>query len=295
MKQKIRLRKKYSKLRKKKYYEIDRRFFLPLLKIIKLRFKKRKIKIALYYPSSFELNVLKFLEFSNILKKDILLPVINKKNLMSFYSWKKNDLLFINEFGIPEPAEAESKVPDVILVPVLAFDKNKYRLGYGKGFYDRYLNKYLKQFKNILTVGVAFSFQRHHNLPKNHNDVKLLIISIIFVGIFSFIIQIAFRGILYGNMGRSRKKDGKGSAALLIIILVVSIIAYLISLLFKFAISRKREFLADAGAAEMTRKPSSLANALQKISSNSKIDSIRSDDIKQLFIDNSPDTKSKNI
>ena len=173
MQQKIRLRKKYSKLRKKKYYEIDRRFFLPLLKIIKLRFKKRKIKIALYYPSSFELNVLKFLEFSNILKKDILLPVINKKNLMSFYSWKKNDLLFINEFGIPEPAEAESKVPDVILVPVLAFDKNKYRLGYGKGFYDRYLNKYLKQFKNILTVGVAFSFQRYHKLPVTKKDIKL--------------------------------------------------------------------------------------------------------------------------
>ena len=173
MQQKIRLRKKYFKLRKKRYYEIDRRFFLPLLKIINLRFKKRKIKIALYYPSSFELNVLKFLEFSNILKKDILLPVVNKKKLMSFFSWKKNDLLFINEFGIPEPAKTEAKVPDVILVPVLAFDKNKYRLGYGKGFYDRYLNKYLKQFKNILTVGVAFSFQRHHNLPKNHNDVKL--------------------------------------------------------------------------------------------------------------------------
>ena len=173
MQQKIRLRKKYSKLRKKKYYEIDRRFFLPLLKIINLRFKKRKIKIALYYPSNFELNVLQFLEYSNILKKDILLPVVNKKKLMRFFSWKKNDLLFINEFGIPEPAEAEAKVPDVILVPILAFDKNKYRLGYGKGFYDRYLNKYLKQFKNILTVGVAFSFQRHHNLPKNHNDVKL--------------------------------------------------------------------------------------------------------------------------
>ena len=60
-----------------------------------------------------------------------------------------------------------------MLIPVLAFDKNKYRLGYGKGFYDRYLNKYLKQFKNILTVGVAFSFQRHHKLPINQNDVKL--------------------------------------------------------------------------------------------------------------------------
>ena len=60
-----------------------------------------------------------------------------------------------------------------MLVPILAFDKNKYRLGYGKGFYDRYLNKYLKKFNNILTVGVAFSFQRHHKLPINQNDFKL--------------------------------------------------------------------------------------------------------------------------
>ena len=92
---------------------------------------------------------------------------------MNFFSWKKNDVLFVNEFGILEPAKTKAKVPNVMLVPILAFDKNKYRLGYGKGFYDRYLNKYLKQFKNILTVGVAFSFQRHHNLPVNKNDVKL--------------------------------------------------------------------------------------------------------------------------
>ena len=92
---------------------------------------------------------------------------------MNFFSWKKNDVLFVNEFGILEPAKTQIKVPEIILVPVLAFDKNKYRLGYGKGFYDRYLNRYLKQFKNILTVGVAFSFQRHHKLPINQNDVKL--------------------------------------------------------------------------------------------------------------------------
>ena len=60
-----------------------------------------------------------------------------------------------------------------MLIPILAFDKRKYRLGYGKGFYDRYLNKYLKQFKNIITVGVAFSFQRHHKLPISQSDVKL--------------------------------------------------------------------------------------------------------------------------
>ena len=58
-------------------------------------------------------------------------------------------------------------------MPILAYDKNKNRLGYGKGFYDHYLNRYLKKFKNILTVGVAFSFQKHHKLPINQNDVRL--------------------------------------------------------------------------------------------------------------------------
>mgnify|MGYP001172279959 FL=1 len=173
MQQKIKLRKKYLILRKKKYHEVDKNFFLPLLKLIRFRQKKKITKIALYYPSNLELNVLKILEFNNILRQDILLPVVNKKNHMDFFSWKKNDVLFVNEFGILEPAKTHIKVPDIMLVPILAFDKNKYRLGYGKGFYDRYLNKYLKQFKNILTVGVAFSFQRHHKLPIKQNDVKL--------------------------------------------------------------------------------------------------------------------------
>ena len=119
------------------------------------------------------MNVLKFLELNTIFDKDILLPVTDKNNLMNFFSWKKKDVLFVNEFGLLEPFKTKAKVPDVVLVPMLAFDKNKYRLGYGKGFYDRYLNKYLKQFKNILTVGVAFSFQKHHKLPINRNDVKL--------------------------------------------------------------------------------------------------------------------------
>ena len=173
MKQKIQLRKKYFQLRKKKYFEIDKEFFLPLIKLIKLRFKKNSIKTGLYYPSNFELNILKLLEFNNILTKNILLPVTDKKNLMNFFPWKKNDVLFVNEFGMMEPAKTQAKIPDVILVPILAFDKDKYRLGYGKGFYDRYLNKYLKQFKNILTVGVAFWFQKHHKLPVSLNDVKL--------------------------------------------------------------------------------------------------------------------------
>ena len=173
MQQKNQLRKKYFYLRKKKYHDIDKVIFIPLLKLIRSRLKKNFIKIALYYPSNFELNVLKLLEFKSILAQNILLPVINKNNLMNFFPWKRNEVLFVNKFGILEPSKSKTKIPDVMLVPLLAFDKNKYRLGYGKGFYDRYLNKYLKQFKNILTVGVAFSFQKHHKLPINKNDVKL--------------------------------------------------------------------------------------------------------------------------
>ena len=173
MNQKIQLRKKYFNLRKKKYFDVDKEFFLPLLRLIRTKIKKRFLKIALYYPSNFELNVIKILEFNNILTMDILLPVTDKNNLMNFFSWKKEDILFVNKFGILEPAKTKAKVPDVMLVPILAFDKNKYRLGYGKGYYDRYLNKYLKRFKKILTVGVAFSFQRHHKLPINLNDIKL--------------------------------------------------------------------------------------------------------------------------
>ena len=103
----------------------------------------------------------------------ILLPVTEKNDLMNFYQWKKNDVMTVNEFGILEPIKAEAKIPDVILVPLLAFDKDKFRLGYGKGYYDRYLNKYIKQHKDIMTVGVAFSFQKHNKLPINKNDVKL--------------------------------------------------------------------------------------------------------------------------
>ncbi len=173
MPQKNNLRKKYLNLRKKKYYEIDKEFFSPLISLIKSNFRKKDLKLALYYPSSFELNVLKLLENKYMVNQNILLPVIEDNNKMNFFSWKKNYILLVNNFGMLEPLKTKIKIPNLMIVPILAFDKDKYRLGYGKGFYDRYLNKYLKKCKNILTVGVAFSFQKHHKLPRDKNDVKL--------------------------------------------------------------------------------------------------------------------------
>ena len=173
MQQKAKLRKKYLKIRKEKYFEINKKFFSPLSKLIKKKIKKKPVIIALYYPSNFELNILKVLELKYFLDQIILLPVAEKNNSMKFYRWKKNGVLTVNEFGILEPIKSKVDIPDVIIVPLLAFDKDKFRLGYGKGYYDRYLNKYIKQYKYIMKVGVAFSFQKHNKLPINKNDVKL--------------------------------------------------------------------------------------------------------------------------
>ena len=165
------IRNKYFDKRKKNYFEINQNFFKPLSKLIKSH--KTQNFISIYYPSSFEINVLKILDIEYFKKFKFLLPIVEKNNKMNFYQWKKNDILFLNKFGIPEPVKSKKVVPNFILLPMLAFDTNKNRLGYGKGFYDKYLNKYLRLNKKILTVGVAFSFQRYHKLPVNNKDFKL--------------------------------------------------------------------------------------------------------------------------
>jgi heat shock protein HtpX len=130
----------------------------------------------------------------------------------------------------------------------------------------------------------------HELMHIRNGDVRLLVISIVFVGIFSLIAQMLFRTMLYGG-GRRRGKNDKGGAAILIA-LAIAALAYFLSLIFKFAISRKREYMADAGAAEMTRNPKGLASALRKISGRSEVSTVKSQDVQALFIENSPKTKT---
>ena len=125
-----------------------------------------------------------------------------------------------------------------------------------------------------------------HELTHIRNrDTRLLIISIIFVGIFAFLAQIAMRSLRFSG---GRKKDG-GYAILIAI--AVTAIAYFISLFLRFGISRRREYLADAGSAEMTKKPYALASALRKIDGDPLIEAVHNEDIAQLFIDNPQDKK----
>jgi heat shock protein HtpX len=122
-----------------------------------------------------------------------------------------------------------------------------------------------------------------HELTHIRNrDVRLLIISIVFVGIFAFIAQALFRTIRFGSLGRNKKGGGYA----IIIALVLAAVGYLIASLFRFAISRKREYMADAGSAEMTKRPLALASALRKISVDPTIEAVKREDVAQLFIEN---------
>ena len=94
MQQKNILRKKYFQLRKKKYYKIKKDFFTPFVNLIKSKFKK-KIKLAIYYPATFEVDALRVLEFKHVSLQNTLLPIIEENNLMNFFPWKKNEVLQI--------------------------------------------------------------------------------------------------------------------------------------------------------------------------------------------------------
>tara|TARA_Y100001958_G_C21127813_1_gene469996 strand:+ start:68 stop:619 length:552 start_codon:yes stop_codon:yes gene_type:complete len=167
------IRKKYFLKRKKKYFDIENKFFFPIKNLLKKNNSSKKLSIALYYPISFEVNILKIVNIENFKNFNFLLPVVEKKGLMNFYSWKKNDILLLNKYGIPEPIKSKPIVPDIMFLPLLSFDRFKNRLGYGKGYYDKYLNKHYLKKKKIFTVGVAFSFQKYNKLPINNRDFKL--------------------------------------------------------------------------------------------------------------------------
>lgn len=128
-----------------------------------------------------------------------------------------------------------------------------------------------------------------HELTHIRNrDVRLLIISIIFVGIFAFLSEMFFRSMIYGGSG-SRK--GKGGVAMLVGLLL-ALVGYLVTLLFRFAISRKREYMADAGGAELTKNPLALALALRKVSQDARIEAVKRQDVAQMFIENPQEKKS---
>jgi len=172
---KSQIRKLILKIRKKR--NLDKNIpinFKILSKILKKKNIKGKI-IGGYYPYNNELDCIEILKNFEKRKYLITLPKIKNNFLMDFFEWKLNEPLTINKYGIPEPSSNKSRYPDIILVPLLAFDKNLNRVGYGGGFYDRYIQK-IKKKKKFILIGLAYSFQKVKRIPTNKFDMKLDII-----------------------------------------------------------------------------------------------------------------------
>ena len=168
------LRSKILKLRKKNSHKKLRLYPERIFRF----FKKNKINfknIGGYYPCNHEIDDLNLLNFLRNKGSNISLPVIRENNQMDFFEFTNIDPLKINKYGIAEPISARKIYPDLIFVPLVAYDGSLNRLGYGGGFYDRYLEK-ISKIKKILKIGLGFSYQRIKKIPINKHDKKLDII-----------------------------------------------------------------------------------------------------------------------
>ncbi len=165
------IRKKILNIRKINNCKNQRINFKSLIKII----RKSKIVgkvVGGYYPYNFEVDAKEILKKLEKFDYNLSLPKIRKNYQMDFFQWSTKDPLEINRYGIPEPVSDIIKFPDFLLVPLVAFDKNRNRIGYGGGFYDRYIKK-LKKKKIFLTIGLAYSFQKVKKIPITKHDIQL--------------------------------------------------------------------------------------------------------------------------
>ena len=168
---KSKLRKEILKIRENTNFTNIKIDFSTIINL----FKKEKINkknIGGYYPVNFEFNdlhMLKEFEKKNFI---ISLPRVKKNFDMDFYKWSFKEPLRVNEYGIPEPDSNALVYPDILLIPLVAFDKKLNRLGYGGGYYDRFIEKLIKK-KKIIKIGLALSSQEINKVPINKHDQKL--------------------------------------------------------------------------------------------------------------------------
>ena len=157
-----------------------------------------------------------------------------------------------------------------------------------------------KSFKIVLTRGLVEHLPDDeleavigHELTHIMNrDVRLLIISVVFVGIISFLLQMIYRMIIYGGRPNyyvrrsSNDRGGGGALAVMLIAMAVLVVGYMLAIVIRFALSRKREYLADAGSIELTKNPDAMMKALLRIAGNDEIDHMPQE-MQQMCIENS--------
>lgn len=118
-----------------------------------------------------------------------------------------------------------------------------------------------------------------------NKDVRTMVIASIFAGIISVMAELVFRGLFYSRGGG--KRDNKNALPLILIGLAFAAIGFALAIVIRMMLSRTREFVADAGAVELTKNPDAMISALRKIEGRSSLKG--PDEVQQLFLDNQPD------
>ncbi len=149
------------------------------------------------------------------------------------------------------------------------------------------------QYSITVTRGLVYTLTRDeleavlaHELTHVINkDVRTMVIASIFAGIISVIAELVFRGLMYSRGGG--RKDNKNALPLILIGLAFAAIGFALAIVIRMMLSRTREFVADAGAVELTKNPDAMISALRKVEGRSSLKG--PDEVQQLFLDNQPD------
>jgi 5-formyltetrahydrofolate cyclo-ligase len=130
--------------------------------------------VAGYWPIGDEADPRALMKALAVRGATLALPRIDAKGAaLSFRAWREGDALVDNHHGIAEPrAGAESLTPNVLLVPLLAFEARGHRLGYGGGYYDRTLDG-LRTKGKVLAIGIAYAGQEVAKIPREAHDHPL--------------------------------------------------------------------------------------------------------------------------
>lgn len=121
--------------------------------------------VGIYFPIRNEVDILILTDYG---VQNTSIPLMQGKDMI-FKKWNKSEPNNVGRYGVIEPLKtAETVVPSTIIVPLVAFDEQRNRLGYGSGYYDRYLQNY-----KGLKIGVAFEVQKAKTIPAEKLDIKL--------------------------------------------------------------------------------------------------------------------------
>ena len=108
------------------------------------------------------------------LGKILCLPIIeNNKEILIFKRYCIGDELKKGKFGVREPVNSQTYLPDIIFVPCLAFDENGFRLGYGGGYYDKCIANFFSIKHKFISIGLAYEEQKVKNVVHDSLDQKL--------------------------------------------------------------------------------------------------------------------------